>query len=113
MKSKKAFTSADFNGDEASLPGCPEHFKSGLIVNPEADCVELLSGAVHRLGNALDVFWLCLERANAAGDDPLEGALVSIARLCTEARALNQVAIEQCVKTGYSGRMAKVKEVPG
>lgn len=113
MNSKRAFIGADFNGDEASLPGCPDNFKPGLIVNPEANYLELLSGSLHRLDNALDLFWLCLERANGAGDDPLQGALLSMARLCTEAHALTQVAFDQSVKTSSPGRMAKVKEVPG
>lgn len=114
MNSKQSYTIADFTGDESSLPGAPDHFKPGLIVNPEADCSELLSGSIHRLGNALDLFWLCLERANAVGDSHMEGALFTMARLCTEARALNIQAIEQASPTKAPvTTIKKVREVPG
>jgi hypothetical protein len=113
VSSKQISHSADFPGDDSYISGEPEDLQPGMIINPNADEAGLLSGAVHRLDNALDILWLLLDRANDCGDDRLQGAIVSMGRLCNEARALNLSLIERVNHKAPVTTLKKVREVPG
>lgn len=95
MNSKSIPQSADFPGDESYVYDVSTDRNPGIIVNPNADNDELLSGAIHRLDNALGILFLALDRANDLGDRRLEGAVVAMGRLCSEARVLNLSVIER------------------
>jgi hypothetical protein len=109
---KQATRSADFPGDEAfmkvrdSSPPC-------LVVNSQADETALLSGVMHRLENASDLMWLVLDRVNDGGDKCVEGSVVTLGRLCNEARQICAVlmerleALDKPVHEGKAGKVPK------
>lgn len=114
MNAKPIPHSADFSGDDSYISGVPSELQPGVIVNPKANDVELLSGAIHRLDNALDILWLLLDRANGLEDKRLEGAIVAMGRMCSEARALNLSLIERGPqKVAPITASKRAREVPG
>lgn len=114
MNSISVLKSADIPGDEASLPGFNENPLPGLVVNPDANGCELLSASMYRLRNALALMWLLLDRANGVGDDHLEGSIVVLLRLCTEANVLSEASMAKLgdlkvtEKTSQPGKAGKV-----
>jgi len=105
---------ADFPGDEANLPGVNENPAPGLVVNPDASESELISSAIYRLSNALNLMWLVLDRSSAnGGDEHIDGGIITLGRLCHEAKVLCEASMERLVEQTHATNSPKVKAGPG
>lgn len=99
---------ADLPGDTALVPCVNDRPKTpGLIVNPDADHMELLSGALMRIDQAVDLYLLFADRLDDL-DPALHAGISAMARLCTEARAMGEVAVRD-IKAMYRQHMAAQK----
>lgn len=95
----------DYPGDQAFLASSEESGPPALIVNLNASEGMMLSGAIQRLNDLLDLKWVLVDRvAENYSDTKMDGSLRVMGRLCQEALKLCEVVLDKVSERAQSPR---------